>query len=70
MTSAKPSGVFCVFGVCGYRVEVVELVGFVVRPLDAVVDGLFAYPTWCVSFGAVFFEVFAEFVEPAGVASV
>ena len=70
MTSAKPSGVFCVFGVCGYRVEVVELVGFVVGPFDAIIDGLFAYPAWRVGFGAVLFEFFAEFVEAAGVASV
>jgi len=70
MACAEVGGVFCVLFVRADRVEVVELVCLIVGPLDAVIDRLFAYPTWCLSLNTVLFEFFAELVESAGVATV
>ena len=56
--------------VCADGVEVVEFEGVVFGPFDAVVDGLFAEPAWCVGVSGVFAEVFAEFLVSSGAASV
>jgi len=67
---AEVGGVFCVLFMRADGVEVVEFVCFVVGPFNAIINGLFAYPTWRVGFDAVLFELFAELVEASCTATI